>query len=118
MKVAEELLRGKKVINVHALKKEYHGLCLSCQNFSECTYSRDPRIAVLQCEEFEGEVPPTPKSIPYSVSSATGTQVSPLFSDGGHDFNPHRGLCSICEDREVCAFPKPEGGVWHCEEYR
>jgi hypothetical protein len=29
-----------------------------------------------------------------------------------------RGLCSICEDREVCTFLKPEGGVWHCEEYR
>jgi hypothetical protein len=27
------------------------------------------------------------------------------------------GLCSICEIREACRFPKPEGGVWHCEEY-
>ena len=40
-----------------------------------------------------------------------------LISEGA-DVTKNRGLCSICEDREVCAFPKPEGAVWHCEEYR
>ncbi len=34
------------------------------------------------------------------------------------DFAIIRGLCSICEGREACTFVKPEGGVWHCEEYR
>lgn len=28
-----------------------------------------------------------------------------------------KGLCTNCELRLVCAFPIPEGGVWHCEEY-
>jgi hypothetical protein len=27
-------------------------------------------------------------------------------------------LCLNCEVRESCKFPKAEGGVWHCEEYR
>jgi hypothetical protein len=27
-------------------------------------------------------------------------------------------LCSNCEDRHTCIYPKPAGGVWHCEEYR
>jgi hypothetical protein len=27
-------------------------------------------------------------------------------------------LCSNCEDRHVCIYPKPVGGVWHCDEYR
>jgi len=28
------------------------------------------------------------------------------------------GLCVDCEARHNCTFPKSEGGVWHCEEYR
>ena len=29
----------------------------------------------------------------------------------------HKGLCVNCANRETCLYPKPEGGVWHCEEY-
>jgi hypothetical protein len=29
---------------------------------------------------------------------------------------PH-GLCVDCIHRETCAFPRPHGGVWRCEEY-
>jgi len=27
------------------------------------------------------------------------------------------GLCKNCEKRKTCTIPKPEGGVWRCEEY-
>ena len=30
----------------------------------------------------------------------------------------HGGLCMDCEYRNDCTYPKPEGGVWHCGEYR
>jgi hypothetical protein len=30
----------------------------------------------------------------------------------------HRGLCLNCDVRNTCTFPKPEGGVWFCEEYQ
>jgi len=26
-------------------------------------------------------------------------------------------LCATCVKRDTCTLPKPEGGVWHCEEY-
>jgi hypothetical protein len=29
-----------------------------------------------------------------------------------------KGLCVNCDNRHTCTFPKPEEGVWHCEEYR
>ncbi len=29
-----------------------------------------------------------------------------------------KGLCANCEIRDTCTFPKAEGGIWHCEEYR
>ena len=27
------------------------------------------------------------------------------------------GLCATCDNRNTCTFPKPPGGVWHCEEF-
>jgi len=30
----------------------------------------------------------------------------------------YKGLCANCENLTVCSFPKHDGGVWHCEEYR
>lgn len=29
-----------------------------------------------------------------------------------------KGLCATCELCETCTFPRPESGVWRCEEYR
>ena len=29
-----------------------------------------------------------------------------------------QGLCENCANRDDCLFPRPEGGVWHCEEYQ
>ena len=29
-----------------------------------------------------------------------------------------KGLCMNCDNRFDCLLPRPEGGVWHCEEYR
>jgi hypothetical protein len=33
------------------------------------------------------------------------------------DAGEFEGLCVNCANRETCLVPKPEGGVWHCEEY-
>ncbi len=30
----------------------------------------------------------------------------------------YRGLCMNCDLRETCALPRPESGVWFCEEYQ
>ncbi len=35
-----------------------------------------------------------------------------------HSSNKIMGLCSNCKNRKNCSFPKPESGVWHCEEYQ
>ena len=28
-----------------------------------------------------------------------------------------KGLCVNCDHRFTCTLPKPESGVWYCEEY-
>lgn len=92
------------------------GLCLSCKNASACTYKEDPARPVLQCEEFDG-FEYLPRETVIKNISLTAT---PNFRLGieEKDADKFKGLCSICEDREICTFPKAEGGVWHCEEYR
>lgn len=29
-----------------------------------------------------------------------------------------KDLCWNCQNHETCTYPKPEGGVWHCKDYK
>jgi len=90
----------------------YFGLCLNCKNASSCTFPRDPAKPAFYCEEFE---------IEKTTSITPFGKEQPLVSGPaviGKDSTKFIGLCSDCEGRQTCTFPKSEGGVWHCEEYR
>ena len=91
----------------------YFGLCLTCKNASSCTFPRDPVKPAFYCEEFEIEstvsiIPPEKERLLETDSAAAKEKDTTRFV----------GLCSDCENRQTCVFPIPEGGVWHCEEYR
>lgn len=100
---------------------KYRGLCSTCKNASTCTYPRDPERPIFYCCEHEGY-----KECEGSVSLAllrTGN-IFPRPPDSvteshveERDSGIHKGLCRNCEKREICTFPKSEGGVWHCDEY-
>lgn len=85
-------------------------LCTSCINDPYCIYPRDPTRPIMECEEFEGCVLPPPEAIPLSVS------VSERKMAAEEDSGEFKGLCVSCQNRKTCIYPKPEGGVWHCEE--
>ncbi len=91
---------------------EYFGLCMSCRNASSCTFPRDPAKPAYYCEEFEIETPPSIMSPGKEQPLATGPDAI------DKDSMKFIGLCSDCESRKSCAFPKPEGGVWRCEGYQ
>jgi hypothetical protein len=108
------------------------GLCSTCRHDPSCTYQRDPKRPVFSCEEFEIEVgervklpggevvssgPSPGADSPGELARPTDTPASTGAGDED-DFARHKGLCGNCEERRSCTFPKPEGGVWHCEEYR
>jgi hypothetical protein len=60
---------------------------------------------VFECSEYEpGRGNPVREGNP-SASAANPGREKVL------------GLCADCAARETCTFPRPEGGVWHCEEY-
>ena len=98
----------KKIAMVEV--REYRGLCSVCKETSTCTYRRDPWQPVWQCDEFECE----------SIQVSTFPPIdSPFKSDAAYESSgKYKGLCLNCENRETCTYRKPEGGVWHCDEYK
>jgi len=86
------------------------GLCMSCNNAPFCIFrARDSRRNVLYCELFENYLP-VQKHEPKSKIA-----ISPNADK--KEERKFKGLCTNCENRHTCTYPKPEGGVWHCEEY-
>ncbi|MCJ7748201.1 MAG: hypothetical protein MUP27_10685 [Desulfobacterales bacterium] len=116
MKSLIQPIKKKKEVGVISKENEYLGLCSSCKAASNCTYTKDLTRPVLQCEEFEGYEPRIVKTTVKNILLKTNPKLG--SSNKERDLSKYRGLCSICDDREACTFPKPEGGVWHCEEYR
>lgn len=93
---------------------QFSGLCSSCINASNCTYPRSASRPVAQCAEFQG--------FPNRKKDNSIKNISKSNNPGIHckkeNPNINLGLCRNCEIRNTCKFPKPEGGIWHCEEYR
>jgi hypothetical protein len=80
------------------------GVCGNCVHFEGCTYPKAVTDTWF-CEEYEFE---------------TAEELAPqgelvVLNDKAEEM---LGLCSNCELKESCAFPKPAGGVWFCGEYQ
>jgi hypothetical protein len=84
-------------------QETYLGLCEMCTNATGCTFPRDRNKPVTACEEFSGVRPPKVKFRPPVVRRTNPS--------------PYRGLCAYCTRVADCTYPKPDGGVWHCDEY-
>jgi len=88
------------------------GVCLACKFEPGCIYEATSGHVILQCEQFEMGFRESPAEAPSIHESA--------FRDTPHrakEWSAYPGLCSNCDNRETCIYPKPEGGVWCCEEY-
>jgi hypothetical protein len=87
------------------------GICAACRHAQGCTYPRNPGQPTLRCEEFEEFVPEAeePRDPPRDRQA-----MAPVDAAGPDTF---MGLCRNCEKRLTCTYPKPAGGVWHCDEY-
>lgn len=88
------------------------GLCRTCVTAPECTFPRDPSRPVRSCDEFEGADAPRSERAPRTVPAS----VFPLGGAREHGTVELKGLCVQCARRHTCAYPKPAGGVWHCDE--
>ena len=91
---------------------EYRGLCSTCKHAPTCTFPRDPQGVAFYCEGFEIEGTPAKKNVGEIAPQSTASFAVAEDSAG------LVGLCGDCENRQTCIFPRPEGGIWHCEEYQ
>ena len=80
------------------------GLCASCKHLPTCTYAQDVMRPTLQCDEYE-------------AAACGGTRMAEPQAQGSDESAQRLGLCRSCAGRDTCTFPRPEGGVWRCEEY-
>ena len=83
------------------------GVCAACKYDPDCIYEAISAGTILQCEQFE---------MGFLERPAPTAQVRTWTETARHT-NGYAGLCWNCEHRETCIYPKPEGGVWRCEEY-
>ena len=88
-------------------------LCSNCKNDSDCTFKKERQKPSFYCEEFE-----VAESPPIKVTKKERTAANTPVDDEEADSSKFIGLCSNCDNRRTCTFPKPEGGIWHCEEYQ
>ena len=90
------------------------GLCSTCNNAPNC-FHRARRGPALFCELFDGYAPPAERAqseqAPRSADSSSARRATDEESP------KYTGLCVNCDHRQTCTHPKPEGGVWHCEDY-
>jgi hypothetical protein len=96
-------------------KPQYGGLCLTCDHARSCTYPRDLDQPVWHCEEFEAMDMPVDRTTVESFLAAENARRE--LRVGENSKGEYKGLCLNCENRKTCTFPKPEEGVWRCEEY-
>jgi len=89
------------------------GLCSTCNSIDTCTGRKTWSGPVHFCEEFDDHQPCAPKAKP-AVEEDSKEAAAPPIRNGV----PRKGLCLNCDLRDTCNYPAPEGGVWHCEEYR
>ncbi len=90
-------------------RRPIEGLCRTCSKGEVCTFPRDPSRPIWSCDEFEGLAfsPPAPLGARPPLSLVREDPAEPMDL---------KGLCKQCENRFTCIYPKPLGGVWHCDE--
>jgi hypothetical protein len=97
------------------MPESYEGLCSTCKYSSRCTLTKAPGQGIHFCEEYEAGDGSHAGRKGRRCASAAKLMIS--------DTKPRAsgavlGLCGNCVHRITCRFPRPESGVWHCEEYQ
>ena len=94
-----------KEVGIKTGQMSYNDICTTCNHLDLCVGRKDRQRPIWFCEEFDDYV---------AVESAFKAP-KPKIRTGATGL---KGLCLNCENRDSCGFLKPNGGVWHCEEYK
>lgn len=82
----------------------FNDLCTNCMHREGCSICQARAAAIHYCEEYEAA---TLQGINWESQQPVAMPMPPIEA----------GICVNCERRHTCTVEKPEGGIWHCEEY-
>ena len=103
-----------KSLNKTKKKEFYNDICSTCNHNETCTSKKTRQGPVWFCEEFDDYV--AVKELYDTSGQPTDSQ--DRFSASADEPGQFKGLCINCENRYKCSYLKPNGGIWHCEEYK
>ncbi|MDM8555115.1 hypothetical protein QUF75_10330 [Desulfococcaceae bacterium HSG7] len=84
------------------------GLCVNCLNADQCGYRVNHTKPIIFCEEFTCADP-----------SESRNKIAGIVKKTEHPTNnTPKGICSNCEDIQICHLQKKNADVLYCEEYR
>ncbi len=109
----------RKAAERRALERsgEYLGICSTCNYAPDCAHRlRNPDLAIWECEDYDDYVHFSGTSVNGGLSEVVPAPAKSRRAE--FDAVEYQGLCKNCETRDECTFPRPAGGVWHCEEYQ
>jgi hypothetical protein len=106
-------MRKEKSIDTLVKKEQifFNDICSTCNDGDFCVTKKTRKRPIWFCEEFDDHT--AIKEQPM-VEAQFQSQISTRESDSSR----FKGLCINCESRHTCKFIKPNGGIWHCEEYK
>jgi len=85
------------------------GLCITCNNSATCEYRKKRGMDAIFCEMYDGYSPPN--------GNGHHDEDTVLLEVEDTAQPKLKGLCINCDNRHTCKHVKPDGGVWHCEDY-
>ncbi|MFP4498412.1 MAG: hypothetical protein ACLFQV_09405 [Vulcanimicrobiota bacterium] len=96
--------------------EENCGICSNCINADGCTFNPCLNKTVLNCGEFE-QLPPRQRQLSYEQIETELKSIIRRKNSENINAGEYLGICENCANLEQCTFPKPESGVWSCDEY-
>jgi hypothetical protein len=101
---------------VQDVQREHNDICMTCNSNEICTTGKNQRGPIWFCEQFDDYVALSEQELPVTAFQPPKPQAR--VRTLGKESIQAKGLCENCESFGICQYIKPNGGVWHCEEYR
>ncbi|OPY60262.1 MAG: hypothetical protein A4E57_04510 [Syntrophorhabdaceae bacterium PtaU1.Bin034] len=108
----------KRPATVLSKGKHQEDLCAFGIAAPHCALSNSSRTPIRECEEYQTTMCPEEEGGAGSDPGGTGIDIDLPSERAEHPPWERIGLCGDCAAYDTCPFPKYEGGVWRCEEYR
>lgn len=104
-------IRLSSLYGSYNMKSEYEIPIDTIVNFF-CPHCHAELISASSCPLCNAPM------VPMIIYGGGMVQICSRRGCKNHMMDLVKGLCINCENRHTCKYISPDGGIWHCEEYR